>query len=87
LVERYRLRVILDAGKLITGRNRDIGNPVPLLYAASDLALSTSLAEGFGYGLYEPLLYGKAVIARRPRAFPILMKWIPLFLHSITRIF
>lgn len=93
LVEKYRLKVILDAGKLITGQNQDIGNPVPLLYAASDLALSASLAEGFGYGLYEPWLYGKAVIARRPAHFsypdemdssflytrlPVLSKWISL---------
>jgi hypothetical protein len=87
LVERYRLRVILDAGKLITGRNRDIGNPVPLLYAASDLALSTSLAEGFGYGLYEPWLYGKAVIARRPARFSYPDEMDSSFLYTRLPVF
>lgn len=45
------------------------GNPVPFLYALCDKALSTSLVEGFGYALYEPWLYHKAVFARRPAGF------------------
>lgn len=38
-------------------------------YACADMCLSTSLTEGFGYALYEPWLYGRAVIGRKPLNF------------------
>ncbi|MBD3392856.1 MAG: hypothetical protein GF418_12190 [Chitinivibrionales bacterium] len=34
--------------------------------------MSTSIAEGFGYALYEPWLYGRPVIGRRPQGFSAL---------------
>ena len=63
-VKRFRLPVIFNPGERIDyksyikdGHERD--NPAPVLYTIADCALSTSVSEGFGYGLYEPYLYGK----------------------------
>ncbi|NLG17585.1 MAG: hypothetical protein GX556_09680 [Fibrobacter sp.] len=67
IIRETRLPVILDAPSRIFYRCQ--GNPAALLYSVSDYALSTSLAEGFGYGLYEPWLYGKAVLGRLPARF------------------
>lgn len=67
IIRETRLPIILDAPSKIFPRCRS--NPVALLYSVSDYALSTSLAEGFGYGLYEPWLYGKAVPGRLPARF------------------
>jgi glycosyltransferase involved in cell wall biosynthesis len=36
------------------------------LYEAADVCLTTSVVEGFGYSLYEPWLFNKAVIGRLP---------------------
>jgi|WetSurMetagenome_2_1015567.scaffolds.fasta_scaffold00048_38 glycosyltransferase involved in cell wall biosynthesis len=40
--------------------------PYSRLYGAADACVSTSVLEGFGYGLFEPWLYGKAVAGRLP---------------------
>jgi hypothetical protein len=45
-------------------------NPFEYLYAYSRLCISTSIAEGFGYGLYEPWLYFKEVLGRLPLGIP-----------------
>jgi len=72
LVRERRLRVVINTTRLpwkfLIGSRYD-DNPVPYLYKFCDLALSTSLSEGFGYALYEPWLYQKAVLARRPAGF------------------
>ena len=36
------------------------------LYRIADACISTSVLEGFGYGLREPWLYGRAVLGRLP---------------------
>jgi len=73
LVREAKLRVVINTArlpwKLLTGKSEYDDNPVPYLYKFCDLALSTSLSEGFGYALYEPWLYQKAVLARRPAGF------------------
>lgn len=73
LVRETKLRVVINTArlpwKLLTGDSEYDCNPVPYLYKFCDLALSTSLSEGFGYALYEPWLYQKAVLARRPAGF------------------
>jgi len=45
------------------------GNPIANLYVISEMVITTSIAEGFGYALYEPWMYGKAVFGRRPLHF------------------
>ncbi len=73
LVRETRLRVVINTArlpwKLLIGDGGHNINPVPYLYKFCDLALSASLSEGFGYALYEPWLYQKAVLARRPAGF------------------
>lgn len=68
-----RLRVVVDTSRLpwknLISSGQYHGNPVPYLYHSCDLALSTSLSEGFGYLLYEPWVYNKMVLARRPAGF------------------
>lgn len=73
LVRETKLNVVINTKrlpwKLLTSGGECDDNPVPYLYKFCDLALSTSLSEGFGYALYEPWLYQKAVLARRPAGF------------------
>jgi len=73
LLREMKLRVAINTArlpwKLLTGDSEYDGNPVPYLYKTCDLAVSTSLSEGFGYALYEPWLFQKAVLARRPAGF------------------
>lgn len=67
------LKVVLNPARIPWGlllkEYRQGDNPAPYLYATCDMVISTSLAEGFGYALYEPWLYGKALFARRPAGF------------------
>lgn len=73
LAREKKIRVVFDTSRLrwdsITKKVYYSGNPVPYLYTICNIAISTSLAEGFGYALYEPWLYKKAVFARRPSGF------------------
>jgi glycosyltransferase involved in cell wall biosynthesis len=65
------LRAVFDIER-IAGAGRfgiDRGEVFPLVCHAADMCLSTSVAEGFGYALYEPLLYGKKIITRLPDMF------------------
>jgi hypothetical protein len=41
----------------------------PHLYRYADCCLSTSVAEGFGYALYEPWAHGRPLVGRRPLGF------------------
>ncbi len=72
LVRETKLKVVVNTARLpwkfLTSGGYD-DNPVPYLYKFCDLALSTSISEGFGYALYEPWLYQKMVLARRPAGF------------------
>ena len=58
IAEHYAPRAVFDAGHQedITFRDNLV---------ASDLVLSTSVAEGFGMAFLEPWLFGRGVVARR----------------------
>ncbi len=45
------------------------GKPFMSVCGVVDVCLSTAVLEGFGYALYEPWLYGAAVVGRRPAGF------------------
>ncbi len=69
LCRQHGLGVVFDVERLASKLPGSMGGTsgvVPLLYAYCDCAVSTSVAEGFGYALYEPWLHGKAVFGRRP---------------------
>lgn len=68
MIEKYRLPVLFDSAEAFLDDDNSI-NPIVKLMCACDLAISSSIAEGFGYGLYDPWLYNKAVIARKPSGF------------------
>lgn len=68
LCKHYRLPVILDCGRIFSNTDNDEGFPKEL-YLFADACVSTSIAEGFGYAMYEPWLFGKAVFGRRPSGF------------------
>ncbi|MBN2037423.1 MAG: hypothetical protein JW768_11820 [Chitinispirillaceae bacterium] len=73
LVTRFSLPVITDAQRVIAqafGRDAVSGiDPVSCMYSVSDAVLSTSIAESFGYYLYEPFLSNLPVVGRRPIGF------------------
>jgi hypothetical protein len=72
---------------------KESANPFALLYDAADAVISTSVAEGYGYSLFEPWCFGIPVAGRLPdgagfipgmktesfyRRFPIPVSWIDL---------
>jgi glycosyltransferase involved in cell wall biosynthesis len=61
----YGIPVVFDAARIAKGRE-----PFSLLYRFADLCITTSVAEGFGYAIHEPALYGHEVIGRCPDGFP-----------------
>jgi hypothetical protein len=70
LCERYRFPVLLDVEGQARPRERTCSEPLFAdLYRYADVCASTSILEGFGYGLYEPYAYGRALVGRRPDGF------------------
>ncbi|MDO5577334.1 MAG: hypothetical protein Q4F84_09660 [Fibrobacter sp.] len=65
IVKEFKLPVIFNAFEVI----EEIWNmkPADILYDVSDLVVSSSVMEGFGYALYEPWLYGCGVTGRVPQ--------------------
>ena len=62
LCARYKIAAIFG-----DKRRKESGNVgYSHLYRIADACVSTSVLEGFGYALYEPWLYGKAVVGRLP---------------------
>lgn len=61
-------RVIFDAPSALRKVNNEMSPSkcFNLLYRFCDLCLSTSVAEGFGYALFEPWCYDKPLIGRFP---------------------
>lgn len=70
-----------------------LSESLEMLHRYADACITTSVAEGFGYALYEPWLYGKPVVGRRPdgiartegldfshlyRRFGIPVEWAPV---------
>jgi glycosyltransferase involved in cell wall biosynthesis len=75
---RFRLPVIFDCERIAPDLTRRAHTQVaadevfPLLYRTVDCCITTSVAEGFGYALFEPWVCGCAVIGRRPMGFSAL---------------
>jgi hypothetical protein len=68
MISRYSLPVVTDIPAVFRNMIPE-NNPVPYVYDMADAALSTSIAESFGYLLYEPFFLGKPVLGRRPAGF------------------
>ena len=64
LCKKYKLPVMFDYGRILSGKSEKnvFTNSA---FDIADACVTTSIAEGFGYGLYEPWLYGKAVFGRK----------------------
>ena len=62
LVSRLKLPVIFEADRISSICNAGFSS----LYLICDHAISTAKSEGFGYGIYEPYLYGKKLAGRLP---------------------
>ncbi len=70
LAQHYHLSVILDVERLtnhLPKKYRKSESIFSLLYRYTDTCISTSVSEGFGYALFEPWLFGKAVVGRLPQ--------------------
>ncbi len=64
LCKKHRLPVTFDYGKVFADKSEK-GVFTDKAFDVADACITTSVAEGFGYGLYEPWLYGKAVFGRK----------------------
>jgi hypothetical protein len=60
--------VMFDAGR-IPRRIVPQYDSFQLLYEIADMCITTSIAEGFGYAIHEPALFGKKIIGRFPDGF------------------
>lgn len=98
LARRYRLSLVIDPRRCIepssaSGTVFEQVNPFHLILPWVDGAVTTSLAEGFGYSLYEPGLYEIPLTGRFPegispssgiaahslyRRFPVPCSWVHL---------
>ena len=69
LSQRYNLPVVLDVERIrayLPDTLIKMKNVLEILYRYSDWCTTTSIAEGFGYALYEPWMYYKKVTGRLP---------------------
>lgn len=67
--QRYNLPVVFDVERIREYLPQNViekRGVFELLYDYSDLCITTSIVEGFGYALYEPWLYGREVTGRLP---------------------
>jgi hypothetical protein len=62
----HEIPAIFDSGRAAGFLLSHDETPFSLLYRAADMCITTSVLEGFGYALYEPWLYHKAVVGRVP---------------------
>lgn len=68
--QRYNLPVLLDIERIREYLPRSVIKKkriIELVYAISDRCISTSIAEGFGFALFEPWMYYKKVTGRIPK--------------------
>jgi hypothetical protein len=92
LSKNYKLPILFDYGRFLTDTSTK-GVFTNKAFDRADACITTSIAEGFGYGLYEPWLYGKAVFGRKHPGFepvagvkfeglydqlPIPIKWVSI---------
>ncbi len=68
IARKYQLNLLVNPAGCECFRNHQ-EDVVPAMYALSSAAVSTSVAEGFGFGLYESYIYSKPLLGRRPRGF------------------
>jgi hypothetical protein len=64
LVQKFNLNVLINPAK-----NRCASDPVAAQYAICEYAVSTSVAEGWGVGLYESAFYNRPLLGRYPGGF------------------
>jgi hypothetical protein len=62
----HKIPAIFNSGRAAGSLLRHDEMPFYLLYRVADVCITTSVLEGFGYALYEPWLYYKAVVGRMP---------------------
>jgi hypothetical protein len=68
MARKYRLNILINPAHCEYFANRQ-SEVVPTIYALSSSAITTSVSEGFGFGLYEPYFYNKPLLGRRPVGF------------------
>jgi glycosyltransferase involved in cell wall biosynthesis len=66
LCARHGIRAVFDSGRLMGPGGKNQASAYSRLYSTADACISTSVLEGFGYGLYEPWLHDKALVGRIP---------------------
>jgi hypothetical protein len=92
LCVKYKLPVIFDYGRILSKKSEK-SVFTNRAFDVADACITTSIAEGFGYGFYEPWLHGKVVFGRKYIEFepvagikfdgmydslPIPIKWISI---------
>ena len=68
-IKKNKLSVLLNAGNAVAKVLTAVTDPVSQLLSVCDMAISSSIAEGFGYSLYEPWTKERFVVARKPAGF------------------
>jgi len=69
IAQKYHLPVLLDVERLETCLPASFFSDrtvFELMYDYTDVCLTTAIAEGFGYALYEPWLHNRLLIGRLP---------------------
>lgn len=70
--KRYDLSLVIDPAGINRAARRKEENPFRHVYRIADYTLSTSYAEGFGYGYHEPWLYDCPVVCRYPEGMSVM---------------
>lgn len=93
LIQKYKLSVLLNTPDLLTEITEEKSDPVSLAFKISDMVISTSIAEGFGYSYYDCWRFDKPIIARKPLGYseiecieqrilypflPLPVEWVPM---------
>lgn len=68
IARKYRLNLLVNPAKCsyFINQHNDV---VSAMYTLSSAAVTTSVAEGFGFGLYEPYFHNRPLLGRRPPGF------------------
>jgi hypothetical protein len=68
IARKYRLNLLVNPAQSGYFQNHKI-DIVSAIYSLCSVAVTTSVAEGFGFGLYEPYFHEKPLLGRRPLGF------------------
>jgi glycosyltransferase involved in cell wall biosynthesis len=82
-VKKNKLPVMTDVIAKCNLQNDDHETLVEKLMLASDFVISTSVAEGFGYTLYEPWIQQKMLIARKVSGYGMPVGWNQESMYSL----